>query len=769
MSTAALKSLSVEHLRGSVRPFSIAFEAGKKLTVVYGENGTGKSTLCDAFDFLGRGTVGSLDGRGLGRSNAYWHSIGKQPIDVAVHLTTAVATCTARLGRNGVTVQPPAERPLVEVLRRTSILGLMEATPGDRYNAIGRFVNVSAVEQSEGTLRTLIREQNSSRDQAVARVDENFQAIERFWVNAGSPGADAFAWAKIEALRDPNEAAAEVQALNDLQAAYARLAGHSAQIKAAADGLAKARAAESESMANQSTVLQQVSSDAAELTALLRAAAHYLAKHRDGQVCPLCESPDKAAGLAARVSARITTFSSVQAAQTVVSQAQSSVQSSLTRLETARQNATRDIDSFKTACAAFSWSGDVEVPATQPDSADVSQLGQWLNDTAHLPANWRAALTKRQDLKQFRTTLRDALRNWQKNVDAQKELDALLPQLEKALAILQAERRTYVDGILSSIATRVGELYEAVHPGEGLNKISLDMDPNRRASLDINAEFLGKTVPPQAYFSDSHLDTLGLCVFLALAAKDQPAETILVLDDVLASVDEPHVERLIEMLYAQALDFRHCVITTHYRPWKEKLRWGWLQHGECQFIELTKWNASTGLALTRTVSEVEWLQKRLAENPPDLQGICGKAGVVLEAALDFLTVLYRCSVPRQADGKYTLGELLPAVSGKLRQALRVEVREDQPDGTRQYVSHDLGPLLDELHRIMQVRNVMGCHFNSLSFELLDADAIRFAETVLLFSTKLVDSKTGWPRNGKSGNYWETSGESRRLYPFGKPS
>ncbi len=89
--------------------------------------------------------------------------------------------------------------------------------------------------------------------------------------------------------------------------------------------------------------------------------------------------------------------------------------------------------------------------------------------------------------------------------------------------------------------------------------------------MEIGASFCGQTgTPPQAYFSESHLDTLGLCVFLALAALDAPAETILVLDDVLASIDKPHVERLIEMLYAEATKFRHCIITTHYRPWKER-------------------------------------------------------------------------------------------------------------------------------------------------------------------------------------------------------
>ena len=50
MSVPSLMSLTVENLRGAVTPFTLAFEKSKKLTIIYGENGTGKSTVADAFD-----------------------------------------------------------------------------------------------------------------------------------------------------------------------------------------------------------------------------------------------------------------------------------------------------------------------------------------------------------------------------------------------------------------------------------------------------------------------------------------------------------------------------------------------------------------------------------------------------------------------------------------------------------------------------------------------------------------------------------------------
>ena len=82
MSNNSPKKLTIECLRGSIRPFTLAFEKGKKLTIIYGENGTGKSTICDAFEFLGKGKVGSLENRGLGKTNRYWHLLKRNLLTV---------------------------------------------------------------------------------------------------------------------------------------------------------------------------------------------------------------------------------------------------------------------------------------------------------------------------------------------------------------------------------------------------------------------------------------------------------------------------------------------------------------------------------------------------------------------------------------------------------------------------------------------------------------------------------------------------------------
>ena len=134
-----------------------------------------------------------------------------------------INTCTATIARSDVVTNPEALRPKVEVLRRSQILALIEAKPGERYAAISRFIDVSGIETSEAALRELIHDLSSNREIAVARVRENLDAVIQFWESAGKQGKDYMAWAEAESKRDAGSSAAELDALNNLQNAFNRL------------------------------------------------------------------------------------------------------------------------------------------------------------------------------------------------------------------------------------------------------------------------------------------------------------------------------------------------------------------------------------------------------------------------------------------------------------------------------------------------------------------------------------------------------------------
>jgi hypothetical protein len=186
-------------------------------------------------------------------------------------------------------------------------------------------------------------------------------------------------------------------------------------------------------------------------------------------------------------------------------------------------------------------------------------------------------------------------------------------------------------------------------------------------------------------------------------------------------------------------------------------------------VELTKWSQSEGLRHTKSIPDIARLRLLLAETDPDAQLVCAKAGVVLEAVLDFLTRQYQCRVPRRPGGAYTLGDLLPALSSKLCVHLKLErLKEASETGVPVFEERLLKQDIDELKRIAQVRNVFGCHFNDISFSLLDTEAIPFGQRVLELAEWLIDEESGWPAKEKAGSHWSNSDDTRRLHPLKEP-
>lgn len=773
MTAPSLTSLLIENLRGAVAPFTLAFEKGRKLTIVYGENGTGKSTISDAFDLLGNGNVGSLEKRGVGgATRSYWPSVGKTHSDVKVALATSAGTCALSLSKTGVVVDDQQLKPQAAVLRRSQILNLIAAQPAERYKEISKFVDVSGVETSEAALRKLIGDKNRDYETATTRLGANRTTIENFWNQASSPAPDAFSWAKVEVQKDQQALDQRKTGIDGLISCWDKIVPHPTkwnelfgQKKVADEALANARA-------TLEAITSETADDYLEVLDILKAAQQHFSNRPHPTVCPLCESGEKAEGLVAEVNRRIESqglHTKLDAARKSVSDHEAAAQKESQRLDDFLKSAENDFSSLKSCCESGKELATLSLPAF-PAPSEPEKWADWINENQGNRDSWQQAADACVDSKKFVETLRRSLTDYEESDAAARDLAAVLPRLGEILKVVESERKKYTDVILADISTRVSELYEAIHCGEGLQKIVLALDAAKRGSLDIATEFAGKQdAPPQAYFSDSHLDTLGLCVFLALAEREVPEQKILVLDDVLGSVDEPHVERVIGLIYEISQKFQHAIVTTHYRPWREKFRWGILKPDQvCQFVELKHWSLGDGMALTGSTPEIARLKALLTADDPDVQAITGKAGVILEAILDFLTLKYGCAVPRKPGNTYVLNDLLSAVHGPLLTALSADLVDVDSTGAETVTSVSVKKILDDIKAIAQARNVLGAHFNALAFDLYPDDGIRFARLVEQLADALICPNHGWPTKD-TGSHWKNGGNTRRLHPLRKPS
>ncbi len=80
------EKLTFVQFRGGCQPVTFEFQPNKKFVLIFGENGTGKSSIADAIDFVCNNEFGSLRDRSGTTPRTHVVSLNGQPKDLAVTL-----------------------------------------------------------------------------------------------------------------------------------------------------------------------------------------------------------------------------------------------------------------------------------------------------------------------------------------------------------------------------------------------------------------------------------------------------------------------------------------------------------------------------------------------------------------------------------------------------------------------------------------------------------------------------------------------------------
>jgi hypothetical protein len=115
----------------------------------------------------------------------------------------------------------------------------------------------------------------------------------------------------------------------------------------------------------------------------------------------------------------------------------------------------------------------------------------------------------------------------------------------------------------------VGRLYEALHPGEGIEHVRVE--PWSEKGVELSVDFHGHRMkPPHGVLSESHLNSLAIALFLGMARTFNRTLGFLVLDDVINSFDAHHRARLADVLVAEFADLQ-LIVLTHDSSFFERL------------------------------------------------------------------------------------------------------------------------------------------------------------------------------------------------------
>ncbi len=115
-------------------------------------------------------------------------------------------------------------------------------------------------------------------------------------------------------------------------------------------------------------------------------------------------------------------------------------------------------------------------------------------------------------------------------------------------------------------------MWKILHPGEEIDDVHLYLPEDADKAIDIALKFFGfEQDSPRLTLSEGHRNSLGLCIFLAMAKREIDKVRPLFMDYVVISFDRTHRGMIVELL-EKMFSGRQVIILTHDREWYTELR-----------------------------------------------------------------------------------------------------------------------------------------------------------------------------------------------------
>jgi hypothetical protein len=137
---------------------------------------------------------------------------------------------------------------------------------------------------------------------------------------------------------------------------------------------------------------------------------------------------------------------------------------------------------------------------------------------------------------------------------------------------VRAEIRQRSQGVIETLSADIQRMWAILHPGEAIADVRLCVPEDADKAIDVQLQFHGVAQEsPRLTLSEGHRNSLGLCIFLAMAKRDAAADRPLILDDVVVSLDRNHRGMIVELLERE-FSGRQVILLTHEREWFSELR-----------------------------------------------------------------------------------------------------------------------------------------------------------------------------------------------------
>jgi energy-coupling factor transporter ATP-binding protein EcfA2 len=241
----------------------------------------------------------------------------------------------------------------------------------------------------------------------------------------------------------------------------------------------------------------------------------------------------------------------------------------------------------------------------------------------------------------------------------------------------QAKQKEDLSELLKRISHRVAHVYAALHPGEELAE-AVSIEPWTAKGVELAVDFYGtRQRPPHGVLSESHLNSLAIALFLAMAAEFNTQLGFLLLDDVINSFDVEHRGRLAELLADEFSEWQ-IIVLTHDQQFFEHLN---RRAPSWRKLELTSWSYTDGPRTTLYDASGILAAARERLESGDVHGAATKARRALEELLQEVCEALWAPLPfrrGQANDRREIGELFKGVRRTLKERAKNLLESVEP-------------------------------------------------------------------------------------------
>lgn len=724
-SVCKINRLTVSGFRGIPNQLDIIMSQNgtPRSAVVFGENGTGKSSLVDAWEWFRYGKIEHLAREGA-KEQAYPHLLAHDgAIFAEVEFAdTALNTLRLTFDRSRVT-QPtetgnfPKLRQVVQApchLRFGDLTRFVYFTKTERFDALASLMGFVPQVEYQKALRRVENRLEAEIEKSQAIIDDLEKTL------ATAAGVESISEATLMSVVANNVSKAgvkcdatpeaiqskllEIQETITKDPAAKRLAGLKAVKEALTRaGLHRFTIDDLRGYHNSLVPFKDRAEDIANilLLDLYNAGEAVIMQTGKSDFCPLCQRAYDG-----------NLLQHIQEHALILAE----LKKTITNLESKRNQILTNIGAsskyepyLKELGESSAWTNSqLEDSILMPDGRPIDQATSLLNsliqtglseiDAAHIGEINTAITRLHTELTEFGNKVHEAEEEIQGLIDglevdkgrtllvethstAKKLLGdwISLSERHRAITSLSKIKSSYatlveeyvsastsdVDNRFQRISTKVKDYFgvlEADTTGIGSPALRLLTDQDRSVVLEVS--FHGQTIQPAYKFlSESQLNSFGLSVFLASAREFNPDFTFLILDDVINSFDAYKRPQVIRLLNTYFVDFQ-VLILTHDQIWRDQLYRAFPNWLKREFYDFSH---QVGPCIRDGLTTVERVTQLCTENRAEEAG--GVLGRYLELRLQELCECFGASVKFRRRNDFTLDTLLDRFRERVEQKL----------------------------------------------------------------------------------------------------